>query len=157
VDAQVVAAIIGGAFALIVAGVGVWQAIRELRVRARIDAATTLLELRHKPYGKLWDITNVGSRDAPERLDTEEQRRQIANEMTVWYYPDGLLLSDGSQKQWLAVRNTLRTETGEPDADRRRQLHDEVSLLRSWLKADLFIRTVDEVNVAAKALPQRPD
>jgi len=152
VDVELVTALIGGAITLIGIAVAAYQAIRELKVRARIQVATKLVELRHKPYCELWDITSSGPTDSsgpttePTTLASEQERQRLADKLTAWYWPNGILLSGEAQAQWRSVRDTLRAEPGEPDKARLRELREELSLLRSWLKSDLFIRTASEVN-----------
>jgi hypothetical protein len=154
---EVGAALIAGALTFCAA---VWQTTRTLRDQAKISAeatrdqaklaaGTALLPLRGEAYRELWSLLDVGPEEAPERLASERDRGGLADRLTAWYYPHGLLLSDGSQKQWRACRDALR-EPGSLDAGGQRRLHGEVSLLRSWLKADMLLRTIDEVSVAAR-------
>lgn len=151
-SAEVAAAIIAGLATLVL---GIWQTRGTLKEQARLSAGATLLPLRHEAYQGLWKLTNVGPEDKPEGLGSEEKRRCLAKALTDWYYPDGLLLSDGSWAQWQRVRDALRAP-GELDVPAQRALRAQISLLRSWLKADLFIRTIDEVSAAARDLRTRP-
>ena len=144
-EPEVLAAIVVGGITLIGIAITAWQAIRELKVRARIQVATKLVELRHEPYCKLWDITAGGPRRT-STLATEHERQQLANQLTEWYWPNGMLLSGEAQAHWRYVRNMLRAEKGEPDEARLKVLRAEISLLRSWLKADLFIREASQVH-----------
>lgn len=114
---EVLVAFIGAAITLIGIAVTAWQAIRELKVRARIEVATKLVELHHAPYCELWTITASGPGHT-SMLATEEARNELADRLTAWYWPNGMLLSGEAQRHWRALRDTLRTERGEPDARR---------------------------------------
>lgn len=154
---EVGAALIAGALTLVAA---VWQTTSTLREQTRISAqatedqarlaaGTALIPLRGEAYLELWSMLDVGPQEVPKNLASAQERAALADRMTAWYYPHGLLLSDGSQKQWRTCRDALR-EPGTLDDAEQRRLHREVSLLRSWLKADMLLRTIDEVSVAAR-------
>ena len=131
----------------------VFQTTRALKEQAKLNAAPELAKLRYPAYEGLWNITDVGPEHGLKNLETRAERETIADAMTRWYYPNGLALSGPSQRQWQRVRDLLR-QGDKLDEGALTNLRDEISLLRSWLKADLFIRTVDEVSVAAKELRQ---
>jgi hypothetical protein len=139
---------VGGALA--VALIGVWQA--NLGLRRRSEARTAdpfLLRRRWRAYEALWTLT----RDFGEVRDPAAIR-DLASRMNDWYFPNGLTLSGDAQGQWLRVRNLLAAAgPGSITDDEHREIERELSLLRSWLKADLNFRTIGEVKRAAKAAP----
>jgi hypothetical protein len=146
---EIVAALIAVGGAIAAALIGVWQA--NLGLRRRSEARTAdpfLLRRRWRAYEALWTLTrDFGDARDPAAI------RDLASRMNDWYFPNGLTLSGDAQRQWLKVRNLLARDRDSITDDERREIERELSLLRSWLKADLNFRTVGEVKRSAKAAP----
>src|SRR4051812_15352254 len=113
---EIVAAVIAGALTV---GTAAWQTIKTIRSQAqiaaeasrdqaRLEAGTALLPLRKEAYRELWKLLDVGPRETPKNLADASDRNRRADAMTKWYYPHGLLLADGAQRQWRACRDALR-------------------------------------------------
>ena len=154
---EVAAALIATGGAIVAAVLGVWQANAGLRRRS--DARVSdpeLLARRWDRYADLWNLTRLGPRETYDG----EQLRELSERLRDWYYPNGMLLSDASQRQWVTVRDLLAgVPAGPIDGAVWDDVLRQVSLLRSWLKADLNIRTFEEVAqtvIVAAETPARP-
>jgi hypothetical protein len=128
----------------------------------RRKIALSVAEKRLAAYSALWSRMNIAS---PVRLSnwtdkplTLEEREQLFNEFTQWYYENGngMLLGGGTRSIYLcakdnlvcpieyykpeSVRERLQTMSREEqDKERGRLSIRHLSLLRSRMKADLEV------------------
>lgn len=128
----------------------------------RRNIALGVAEKRLAAYSALWSRMNIAS---PVRLSewrneplTHEEREKLFNEFTQWYYENGngMLLGGGTRTIYLRVKDNLvcpidyyepesiRTRLKmmsqeEQETERGRLSIDQLSLLRSRMKADLEV------------------
>jgi hypothetical protein len=141
---EVAAALITVGGTIVAALVGVWRANVGLRHRSDARASDPyVLERRWDAYQSLWTLTRSAG-----HAGNEAELVRLARDFDDWYFANGLVLSGEAQRQWVKVRNLLTPASSRVGRAAHDDLARELSLLRSWLKADLNIRTFDEVKAA---------
>jgi len=149
---QIGAALIAVVSSLVAGAVGLWRANAALRTRS---ADNLLLERRWQDYPALWSLT-VQLRNAGDAATL----RSLDAQFESWYEEHGLALSGKTMDQWSKVKRLLSDPEAQiKDGETTKSFRDEISILRSWLKAELNVRTVGEVEAkvrsARRQLPER--
>ena len=145
-------------FAAGVTGVGLWFAHNYRRQMVLNLAATRLAS-----YAKLWEITGYA---APTRLDgwgaagglTQQERLDIWQAMTDWYYEDGngLLLGEATKSLYLGTKHNLVCKTNELKPRElakhlRGALHCQEDELDIWARGTLSIRQISLLRTQLKS------
>ena len=122
------------------------------RTRAEIDARVA--EKRLPAYAALWEKTKIASpmRGSPLSLG---ERSELFDSLTDWYYDggNGMLLAEGTRNIYLKAKAnltcpadelvpaSLRDRAAKDDAARGWASIDQLSLLRTSMRADVEIFT----------------
>jgi hypothetical protein len=126
-----------------------------LRLRTRAEVEAGVAEKRFAAYAALWAHTKMASpmRGAPL---TADERKDLYNKLTDWYYDDGngMLLTERTRNIYLNAKKNLTCPTEdlvpeslaeqvarEGDAVRGQASIDQLSLLRTSMRADIRIFT----------------
>jgi hypothetical protein len=126
-----------------------------LRLKTRAEVEANVAEKRFAAYAALWAKTKDASptRGAPP---TAAERSQLSDKLTDWYYDcgHGMLLTEQTRNIYLAAKQNLTCADEElvpeslaqrvvrdGDAVRGRASIDQLSLLRTSMRADIRIFT----------------
>jgi len=125
-----------------------------LRRRTRAEVEARVAEKRLPAYAALWEKTKVASPMRHSPLAPEE-RTELFNSLTDWYYDCGygMLLTESTRNIYLKAKTnltcppeelvpeSLRDRAAENDAARGWATIDQLSLLRTSMRADVEIFT----------------
>jgi hypothetical protein len=126
-----------------------------LRHKTRAEVEANVAEKRFDAYARLWVETKVASPMRGTPL-TPGERSDLYKKLTDWYYDDGngMLLTEQTRNIYLKAKKNLTCCVGElvpdslaeraasdGDARRGQASIDQLSLLRTSMRADLRIYT----------------
>lgn len=153
-ERPVMAQWVGLAITAVLTLVGLYFA-NSLRLKTRAEIEAAVAEKRFAAYARLWAATKVASpmRGAPLTL---AERSDLYDALTDWYYDDGdgMLLTEPTRNIYLRAKKNLTCSAdefipasladelaGSDDAARGQASIDQLSLLRTSMRADLRIYT----------------
>jgi hypothetical protein len=129
-----------------------------LRLKTRAEVEKGVAEKRFAAYAALWELTEVASPMRGSPL-TEGERTDLYEKLTAWYYAggNGMLLTEQTRNIYLKAKKNLtcsledlipeslskkvRADGADANAIRGQASIDQLSLLRTAMRADLRIFT----------------
>ncbi|MGH2933892.1 MAG: hypothetical protein ACRDL2_05175, partial [Gaiellaceae bacterium] len=139
---------------VLIPGAGLYLG-NSVRLRTREEVKSAVASKRLPAYASLWEMTKVASPMRGRPLSSEE-RSGLFDEMTDWYYDggQGMLLTEQTRNIYLTAKRNLTCADGdllpssvalrvtkEGDAARGQASIDQLSLLRTSMRADVEIFT----------------
>lgn len=145
---------VGIAITAVVPGAAIYYG-SNLRRRTRAEVEAKVAEKRLPAYAALWETTKIASPMRGTPLAPDE-RSQLFDDLTDWYYDDGhgMLLTEPTRNIYLGAKANLTCPAeklvpaslrdrvaADGDAARGRASIDQLSLLRTSMRADVEIFT----------------
>jgi hypothetical protein len=145
---------VGIGVTLILGAVGLYYA-NSVRRKTRAEVETSVAQKRFDAYARLWAATKAASPTRKSPL-TAVERTDLFDKMTDWYYAEGngMLLTEQTRNIYLRAKRNLNCPgeelvpdslaqrvASEGDTLRGQASIDQLSLLRTSMRADLHINT----------------
>ena len=108
--------------------------------KARDSMLEAIAEQRIKSYQGLWEISRTAEYSRTDQIP-QEARKSMGKKLSDWYYKNGgaMFLSFQATKKYGSAKEILSDPKSE-----LREIQDAFSALRTQLKSDLRIYTIDQ-------------